>query len=96
MLIDPIFQKLDNSAGTRLIMYLLGHTNGDTKVFSRTYAQIQKDLGISSSTIARYFKRLESQGLLIRKSRSEWIVPAIMGYSDTCEGPEWYITNLGP
>lgn len=96
MLVDKAIETIDDSAGTRFLLYLLRHTDGDTQIFCRTYSQIQKDLGIPPSTIARYFKKLEDSGLLIHKRRSEWIVPAIKGYSDTCEGPEWYITNLGP
>ena len=94
MLINRAYEHPDTSKGARLVMYILQHTDGNTKVFSRTYKQIQEDTGISYMTIADVFKKLEADGTLIHTSKSEWFVPAVVGYSDKEEPDKDYVESL--
>lgn len=93
MRIDKAMEYLNPSKGVQLILYIAQYTDGNTKIFSRTYNQIQKDTGISQVTIAKIFKDLESKGLMIHVSQSKWLIPAVEGYSDSSEGPGWFVES---
>ena len=91
MLIDKALEHVGLDNGTKFALYLFQYANPKTKVFSRTYKQIQEDLGISQVTIARYFKVLEECGSIFRAGEGKWFIPGVIGKSDTCDGPEWYV-----
>lgn len=84
-LIDNALLRLSLSKGEELAFYILRHTNGDTKIFSRSYAQMQKDLGISQATIAHAFKEMEKNGGIIRAGVGKWFIPAVVGYQPESE-----------
>ena len=91
MLIDKALEYIGLDKGTSFALYLIQYANPETKIFSRTYKQIQEDLNISQVTISRYFKLLEEDGLIVRAGVGSWYIPAVIGRSDTCDGPEWYV-----
>lgn len=93
MLIDKAMGHVGLDKGTSFVLYVLQHTNPRTKIFSRTYTQIQNDLGVSRVSISQFFKGLEEDGLLVRAGEGKWFVPAVIGKSQTCCGPEWYVEH---
>ena len=90
MRIDKTLEFVGMDKGTKFALYLCQYANPNTKIFSRTYKQIQDDLGISQVTIAHYFKLLEESNLIIRAGDGKWRVPAVIGASESCDGLEWY------
>ena len=90
MLLDRALEYIGLDKGSA---FVLQYSNPKTKIFSRTYNQIQEDLGISHPTVARYFKTLEEAGLIIRAGTGKWIIPAVIGKSYTCDGPECYVRS---
>lgn len=95
MLIDKAFNMLGTSKIMDVLIYVLQHTNGDTRIFSRTYNQIQKDTGVSQMTIAKAFKYMQDKGALEYLGNSRWLNYMVEEYSDTCDGPEFYVENKG-
>lgn len=95
MLLDNLFEFIKPSKSEQLIMYIIQHTDGDTQIFSRTYSRIQKDLGISKNTISRVMNTLQESGTIDYLGGSKWRIKAVTGYSDTCDGPGFYVTNKG-
>jgi len=95
MLIDKALKDL-NDKSVDLITYILQHTNYKTHIFTRTYRQMQKDVGVSQPTIARVMKKFVETGAAEYLGGSSWKINVITGTSDSYEGPEWYVTNLGP
>lgn len=95
MLVDKAFEMLGTSKAMDVAIYVLQHTNAKTKVFNRTYNQIQKDTGASQGTIARAFKYMESIGVLDYLGGSKWINNAVEGYSDNCNGNDFFVVNKG-
>lgn len=93
MLIDKALERVGLDNGAKFVLYLCQYANPDTKIFSRTYKQIQNDLGISQVTIAKYFQTLEDSGLIIRSGNGRWRIPAVIGKSESCDGPEWYVES---
>lgn len=93
MRIDTALERIGLDKGTKFLLYLVQHTNPGTKIFNRTYKQIQSDIGISQVTISRYFKSLEENSLIFRVPSGGWFVPAVIGDSDTADGPEWYVES---
>lgn len=93
MLLDHVFDRLPPDPGTMFSLYLISHTDSDTKIFESTIAQIQRDLGISDKTISRYFKILQENGTVVNVGKNRWYVKAVIGDSDTCDGPNWYVTK---
>ena len=93
MLIDKALEYIGLDKGTSFVLYLIQYSNPETKIFSRTYKQIQEDLKISPATIARYFKTLEQNSLIFRAGEGKWFIPAVIGRSYTCEGPECYVVG---
>lgn len=78
--LDAMLSYLKLSPAEAIVIYILRHTDGNTKIFSRTYNEIQKATGASQNTIARTFKALEKNGTLKRAGYGKWYVPAIIGY----------------
>ena len=95
MLIDRAYEMLEPSKSMAVIMYVLQHTDGDTRIFSRTYNQIQKDTGVSQATIAKVFKYMESKGAIEYLGKSRWMNYVVKGASYRCDGPEFYVENKG-
>lgn len=93
MLIDRAMDYFPLSNGAKIVLYILQHTDVNTKIFSRTYNQIQKDLNVSQPTISKVFKTLKENETLIPAGVGKWYVPAVVGYSDTAEGPEIFVRN---
>lgn len=93
MRIDKALEFASMDKGTKFALYLCQYANPDTKIFSRTYKQIQKDLGVSHVTIAKYFQTLENSGLIVRAGDGRWKVPAVIAKSESCDGPEWYVES---
>lgn len=79
--IDKALEKLPASKEEEVALYILRHTDGDTKIFSRTYNQIQKDINVTQATIAKVFKTLEANGTLIRAGFGKWYLPGVIGYA---------------
>lgn len=92
MLLDNLWEIFKPDKGAQFLFYLVGNTNGKTRIFSKTYKQISKDLNISEPTIAKYFKRLEEGGSIERVGTGKWLIKAVIGESDTCDGPDCYIS----
>ena len=95
MLVDRAFDMLGTSRAMDVAFYVLQHTDGHTKIFNRTYNQIQKDTGASQGTIAKVFKYMESIGALEDLGNSKWVNNVVEGYSSSCDGPEFYVENKG-
>ena len=93
MLIDKAIAFAGADKGTMFALYLCQHANPHTKIFSRSYKQIQDDLGISQVSIAKYFKLLEESNLITRAGDGKWRIHAVVQGSETCDGPEWYVTS---
>lgn len=93
MLIDNVFNFVKPDKGAQFILYLIGHADPSTKIFSETYKQIQKDLGISEPTISRFFKILEESGTIARAGFGKWYIKAVVGESDSCDGPDFFVTK---
>ena len=83
--IDKALEGLPMSKEEEVALYILRNTDGDTKIFSRTYKQIQKDINVSQVTIAKVFKILESNGTLIRAGVGKWYLPGVIGYEPESE-----------
>lgn len=94
MRIDLVAKRTEQTPGDRFALYLIQHTDNRTKIFSVPYAQIEKDLGISQVSIARFFKTLEAHGSIIRAGRGKWIVPAVIGPADSDDGDGYFVENL--
>lgn len=89
--IDDVINKLTLSQAEEVVYYIIRHTDGDTKIFSRSYNQIQKDLNVTAKTVAKVFKLLEANGTLIRAGLGRWYVPAVIGYEPNDEDVDWAI-----
>jgi len=92
-LVDEAFSKLDMTKSMELLFYLIQNTDVRSKIFRRTYKEIQKDTGASERTIARVIKYLESKGILEHVGTSEWRNNLVEEYSDRCDGEEFYVRN---
>lgn len=90
--VDKAIANLKLSAAEKIVFYILRNTNGDTKIFDRTYKQIQKDLNVSPNEISNVFHKLESNGTLIRAGFGKWFVPAVIGYE--CDDEDAWTINV--
>lgn len=96
MLISNVVNKVDNSASTRLLMYVLSHTNTNSKIFHRSYKDIQKDTGVSADTVSRVMKALQDNGAAEYLGDSRWYMHIVTGGSDSYEGDDFYVTADKP
>lgn len=90
--LDQAFRMMNLSKGAQIVYYILKHTDGETKIFSKTYKEIQNATGASQPTIAKVFDVLEGCGALVRAGFGKWYVPAVIGYEPDDEEENWYIT----
>lgn len=81
-------------AQVQILLYLMQHVDSNF-VFSRTYKQIQKDLKVTEPTISSTLKKLQDAGSIEHLGGSRWKVNVLEDGSDTCDGTEWYVRNLG-
>lgn len=81
MLYQNLSQIVKNSQTARLIEYFIVHTDGDTKLFKRTYKEIQADTGISQVTIANAMKHMESTGAAEYLGNSTWRNNMVLDYT---------------
>lgn len=91
-MLDNAVSKLTLSKYEEIVFYIIRHTDGDTKIFSRTYAQMQNDLNVSQTTIAETLKVLENTGSIFRAGNGKWYIPAVVGYEPEDEYYDWAIT----
>ena len=85
MFVENAYSRLNLSKAEIVVNYIIQHADPETKIFNRTYAQIQKDTGASSATVARVFNALEENKTLLRHSPSGWFVTAIVDVFDDDE-----------
>lgn len=93
MLLDNLWGICKPDRGLQFLLYLISHTDPKTQIFNKTYKEISKDLDISEPTISKYFKKLESLGSIERVCLGSWRVKLVMGVSDTCDGPDIFVTR---
>lgn len=77
-----------------IISYLVGHTDYRTMLFTKSYDQIRRDLGVSRAVIAETFKKLNELGLIEKKGAGVWLNHMIAEGSNTSEGFDYYFDNL--
>ena len=95
MLINKVYAEMPKSAAMDILMYIVSNTDPDTKVFSRTYEDIQKATGASRDTISRTIARLAMAGIIQWVGNGKWYNSIVDGWSKTCNGPDWYVNYLG-
>lgn len=95
MLIDKAFETVGLTKAMEITLYIIQHTDAKTKIFCRTYKEIQKETGASERTIADTLKYLASKGALEHLGGSRWVNNMVEGYSRTCNGDELYVRNKG-
>ena len=96
MLLDKLYERLPKSPSMDVLMYILSHTNPETKIFCDTYEMIQKDTKVSTATISRVFKILVEKDCLEKVNKGVWYNKMIDRPSDTYEGLDPYIIYKGP
>lgn len=94
MLLEDIVEKLNPPKSVRILVYLMEHTD-ENYIFSRTYKQIQKDLNVSQPTIASTLKKLQDAGSIEHLGGSSWKINLLDCPSDTADGFDIYVQNLG-
>lgn len=57
-----------------IFIYIVENTNQSTNMFIGTYAKIAKDVGASSSTIAKIMKKLQENNFIKMAQRGVWLV----------------------
>lgn len=78
-----------------VLMYIIEHTDIETKLFTRTYNQIEQDVQVSQATIAKVFKKLQDNHFIERKGNLGWVVKIRL---EPCAAPSpsgYYFRSLG-
>lgn len=57
-----------------VFIYVVENTNSQTNLFIGTYKKISADLGVSSTTIARIFSKLQANNFVKRVQNGVWFV----------------------
>lgn len=96
LLNDIMGPKIELTAQWKVFMYILEHTDGDTKLFVRTYQEIKDDTGVSEMTINKVFKIMQEIGCITKLGNSRWRVDMVEGYSDTCDGIQPFVVAKEP
>lgn len=81
MIIDNMMKHLPNSPFMDVVNYILSHTDGDSKVFKRTYIEIQKETGVSQVTISKVIRTMENLQFLEKLGKGCWKNNMILGKS---------------
>lgn len=93
MLLNQLFEKREPTPQYKVFMYIISHTDGDTKIFKGTYKEIQEKTGVSQMTIANVFDIMKKIGAVVYVKKGEWKVPIVEGYSRTYDGFEPYVVS---
>lgn len=89
MLVRPILESVyDDDSGISVLLYIIEHTDPETKIFSRSYSQMEKELHVSSATISRTFKKLSESGVLINTGLGRWYNRIVGRVDDPYEGAD--------
>ena len=99
MILDqgPYAKLTEKNKQMQVVIYILQHTDAKTKIFSRTYNQIQKDTKVSQPTIAKVLKVMQKNGAMEYLGDSRWRVPMVLDDVDVPKDPDYYyVHNKGP
>lgn len=94
VLLEKLFEKMPPSKSMQVFMYILEHIDEDG-VFSRTYAQIQKDTGASQPTISHALTKLQELGYIEKVGQSKWLVKIVEEWSDEYDNSGFYVEHKG-
>lgn len=93
MLINDIVSELKPKKPIMILMYLMEHADDDF-IFTGTYSQIQKDVGVSQMTIADTLAKLRNIGSITYLGESRWKINLLERGSNTCAGADLYIKRV--
>jgi len=96
LLNDIMGPKIELTAQWKVLMYILEHTDGNTKLFVRTYKEIKDDIGVSEMTISKVFQKMQKIGCITKLGNSHWRINMVEGYSDTCDGIQPFVIAKEP
>ena len=95
MLIEKTYDIIPPNAAEKVLLYILEHVDRNL-FFYRTYDQIQKDTGASQPTISKVFRVMQDAGAIEHVGKTKWKLTGIAkGWSDTCDGFDFFVENKG-